>query len=420
MLHASLGCDRPLWLRLCRSVNLCGLRASVFDCSPFDQGRRQAIIVKTRTQRERMHNAQFLDKYCRGRQSRLLEVMNKQNLDAVLVNQRENVQWLTGCYFPYIFHPVALLRADGQLTLVAPNQAPASGCFDEVATYEAQWHATLRNDQPLAVSEALKKTLSCTFERLGVEFSSSPHYYSTIANERVDVEAEMFRLRRQKFPDEIAHIEIAVSGTERMYERAREIIEPGVSEIRVFNELQAAAVEQFGEMLTGTGNDYQCGSPGGKPRHGRLAEAGELYILDLGPGYRGYFADNCRTIAVTDVSDEQQAAWDCVMKVFDHVEQAVRPGKNAKELFEEADAILSEAPIGKFIHHLGHGIGLFPHEAPHLNPNWDDTFQVDEVFTVEPGLYADELRGGMRIENNYVVEEDGIRKLTNFTCALKV
>jgi Xaa-Pro aminopeptidase len=203
-----------------------------------------------------------------------------------------------------------------------------------------------------------------------------------------------------------------------MYERAREIIRPGVTEIEVFNELQAAAVREFGEMLTGTGNDYQCGSRGGPPRNDRSAEAGELYILDLGPAFRGYFADNCRTIAVTEPSDAQQEAWSYVMKVFDHVEATVKPGKNAKELFEEAQAILDEAPVGVFNHHLGHGIGLFPHEAPHLNPNWNDTFEEGEVFTAEPGLYAPELKAGMRIENNYVVTADGVEKLTLFPLEL--
>ena len=74
--------------------------------------------------------------------------------------------------------------------------------------------------------------------------------------------------------------------------------------------------------------------------------------------------------------------------------------------------------MGIFNHHLGHGIGLFPHEAPHLNPNWDDTFQEGETFTAEPGLYAPELRAGMRIENNYLVTHDGVECLTDFPLEL--
>ncbi|MBI2478137.1 MAG: aminopeptidase P family protein, partial [Planctomycetia bacterium] len=189
-------------------------------------------------------------------------------------------------------------------------------------------------------------------------------------------------------------------------------------EIEMFNQLQTVAVEEFGEMLSGTGNDYQCGSRGGPPRNARAAEAGELYILDLGPAFRGYFADNCRTIAVTEADDDQQEAWRFIMKVFKHVEQSVKPGKNAQVLFHEAQAILDEAPSGVFNHHLGHGIGLFPHEAPHLNPNWNDTFEEGDVFTAEPGLYAPELRAGMRIENDYLVTADGVELLTPFALEL--
>jgi Xaa-Pro aminopeptidase len=52
---------------------------------------------------------------------------------------------------------------------------------------------------------------------------------------------------------------------------------------------------------------------------------------------------------------------------------------------------------------LRHGIGFFPHEARHLNPDWGDTCEMGDVFTVEPSVYALELKSGIRIENNYLV-----------------
>ena len=106
------------------------------------------------------------------------------------------------------------------------------------------------------------------------------------------------------------------------------------------------------------------------------------------------------------------------MKVLKHVEESVKPGKNARELFQEAQAILAEAPLGVFYHHLGHGFGLFPHEAPHLNPHWDDTFAAGEVLTAEPGPYAPPRHGGMPLENNYLVTADGGELLTGFPLAL--
>lgn len=366
---------------------------------------------------------------CRTRQRRLLDRMHQRGIDLVIVTQTEHVQYLAGPRFSWHFQPAAALAADGRLTLVAPKkQVPDAVAADDVVTYEAQWHSTLRNDQRQASSIVLLAALAGRRPRIvGVEFSTfGQHLARGIGSQTdfVDVEPDLYELRRRKDPDELARIRKAIAATGRMYARAREIIAPGITEIAVFNELQAAAVTEFGEMLngygSGTGNDYQCGSRGGPPRNQRRAAEGELYILDLGPAFRGYFADNARTIAVTEPTDEQQRAWQVIMQVFEHVRRVVRPGKSCLELFREAETILAEAPCGVFNHHLGHGIGLFPHEAPHLNPHWSDTFQPGDVFTCEPGLYAPELKAGMRIENDYLVTENGVELLSDFPLELKV
>jgi Xaa-Pro aminopeptidase len=354
----------------------------------------------------------------RGRQQRLLAEMQALRLDLIVVQQIEHVQWLTGARYPWTMSPAAALRADGHLTLVAPKKPTLEAAADTIVMYEAQWHSTLRNDQREASSVELLKALTnkAAIRRVGVEFSCFTAYLAALPGERVDIEPALYRLRRRKDADELARIRKAIAGTSKMYELARQIIESGITEIDVFNRLQAAAVEEFGEMMTGTGNDYQCGARGGPPRNNRRAADGELYILDLGPAFRGYFADNSRTFAVNGrPTDEQQTAWQHVMKVFQHVESTVKPGKKCQELFHEAQAILDQAPVGVFNHHLGHGIGLFPHEAPHLNPHWNDTFEVGDVFTCEPGLYDEKvLKAGMRLENDYRVTETGIENLSPF------
>lgn len=358
---------------------------------------------------------------CRGRQQRLLAEMRRLNLDLAIVATTEHVQWLAGPKFAWTFQPAAALTSDGKLTLVAPNKPPETAAADEVVTYAAQWHSTLRNDQRQASNEALLKALAGKPKpsRVGVEFSTcGPRLAEALGGVAVDIEADIYRLRRRKDPDELARLKKAIAGTGKMYARAREIVAPGINELEVFNQLQAVAVEEFGEMLTGTGNDYQSGARGGPPRN-RRAEAGELYILDLGPAFRGYFADNSRAIAVSSVTDEQQTAWTYIMQVFAHLEKTVRPGKSCKELFNEVQAILDASPHGEFNHHLGHGIGLFPHEGPHLNPFWDDTFEVGDVFTAEPGLYAPELKVGMRLENDYLVTPTGVELLSDFPLELK-
>lgn len=359
---------------------------------------------------------------CRRRQGRLLEVMRRKDIDLVVVARPEHVEWLVGPRFGWVFEPAAALSVDGRALLAAPNQAPEVAAADEVVTYEAQWHSTLRNDQRAASSAQLAKVVDgwARPRRLGVEFSClGRHLDLAEAVDLIDVEPELFYLRRHKQADELARIRKAIAATGAMYARAREIVEPGINELEVFSQLHAAAVASLGEPPSALlGNDFACGVRGGPPRD-RRARDGELYILDLGPAYRGYFADNCRTLAVNGrPTDAQQAAWEAVVGVFAHVERFVRPGASARQLFHDVHAQLDGQAGGRFDHHLGHGIGLYPHEAPHLNPHWDDTFETGDVFTVEPGLYEVQLAGGIRLENNYLVTEDGVELLSDFPLQL--
>jgi len=52
--------------------------------------------------------------------------------------------------------------------------------------------------------------------------------------------------------------------------------------------------------------------------------------------------------------------------------------------------------------------------VPRINPAWDDTFESGDVVAFEPGLYGDELRGGIRLENNYLITGSGFRQLSHF------
>jgi Xaa-Pro aminopeptidase len=353
---------------------------------------------------------------CRARQRRLCEAMSALDIDRAVVTSADNVQYLTGFRPHRLMAAAAALDADGHCVLAAPNQAPDQCAADEVVSFEAQWCATLRQDQAPAAATALKSAMPGQAKRIAVEHSlAGPHWMRLVGDlsETADIEPTLGRLRRRKHADELALIRRAIECTDAMYSRAKEIIRPGINELTVYSELHAAAVEVAGEPLVALGNDFQCGTPGG-PARGRGAKAGELYILDLGPCYRGYYADNCRTFTVNqEPTDEQYQAWEAIVAVLDGIESQVRPGVSCRETYEYAKAMLDEFESASFPHHLGHGFGLFPHEAPHLNPHWNDCFEEGDVFTAEPGLYAPALRGGIRLEQNYRVTSIGVERLTD-------
>ena len=362
--------------------------------------------------------------HARSRQQRLLRDMEQRRLDALVVGAPEHVYSLS-THRPHVLQQAAMvLWADGRSWLVTAGEPAQGVAVDEVVSYVANPMGTQRQEQPAVVAGRVVEALSRRRPsgRVGVDASAVTSQLATLWEfDPVPIDAMLWQMRRRKDPDELALMRKAIACTKAMYERARQIIRPGVQELTVYTELHAAAVITAGEPLSPAylGNDYAAGSRGGPPRAGRAAQAGELYILDLGPAYRGYFSDNARTFAVGgDPTDVQLRAWETVTGVFPIIERMAKPGTRCRELFAGVDDHYRARTGADFPHHLGHGVGLQPHEFPHLNPFWDDVLVEGEVFTAEPGLYGPDLRAGMRIENQYLVTAGGVENMTPFPLTL--
>jgi Xaa-Pro aminopeptidase len=354
----------------------------------------------------------------RNRQKRLLEMMGREKLDVVVVALPHHVYYFSG-YLPFWVHESAfVLFAGGAARLLCGKEPDVPVAADDLTVFDSNWLGTVRQGQPAVVARRLLE-LWPEHYRVGVDTSLVGSFLCSSNVRRID--EDLWQLRRRKDPDELLLIEKAIACTRAMHERARQMVEPGVSELEVFAELQAVAVRKAAEPLYPAylGNDFACGAPGGPPRAGRSAKEGELYILDLGPAYRGYFSDNSRTIAVDrKPTEDQLKAWLTVTDALRIVERMARPGVKCRHIFQAVNEHYRDRTGAGLPHHLGHGVGLQPHEYPHLNPMWDDTLQEGEVFTAEPGLYGPELGGGMRIENQYLVTPDGVENLTPFPMEL--
>jgi Xaa-Pro dipeptidase len=359
---------------------------------------------------------------CRGRQRRLLEAIDPLGVELAVLSRRESVQWLTGVYVRPPFEPLAAMSPAGHVTLVIPDrQLGEPAAADELVGYEAKWHSTTRDVQQAASAAVLSVAVPAGPRKVACEYSSfGPHLSVAWHAETIDIEPLVFQLRHRKDDDELRMMRRANEANKAMFEHARQIVRPGVNELDVYTTLHSVAVHTLGEPLTYFGQDFRSGARGGPPRD-RVAQAGELYILDLGVGFRGYHSDNARTIAVgREPTDDQHRAWEVLTGVFPLVQSTVRPGVSCRALFEAVQHQLDEYQPWVFNHHLGHGVGLAPQEGPHLNPRWDDEFAEGQVFTVEPGLYHDQLRHGVRLEQDYVVTRDGVDLLTDWPLELEL
>lgn len=343
---------------------------------------------------------------CRARQAALRAGLCEAGFNAALLTDRRHVHYFSGFWHREVFNPAMWIGAEGDSVLVAPLKPEEAVAADEVRIYESNRSATLVEDQCGAAVELLQDRIEKTSALAG------DRPLRTVAT--ADLMPLLRKLRRTKHADEVALLTFCLQASEAAYAAARRILAPGLCETELWARLLGAAALFAGQTLGEFGNDFQVGGAGGAPRR-RPMKVGEMAVLDLGVSVRGYCGDMCRSFVVGARPNERQAAAHYrIAGVLDWVESQVKPGASCREIFQEARRRLHAYNGWEFQHHLGHGIGINPHEAPRLSDHWNETFQIGDVFTVEPGLYGDGLRTGIRIEQVYHLTDTGLLRLTEF------
>ena len=235
----------------------------------------------------------------------------------------------------------------------------------------------------------------------------------------VSLEEVLPGLRVVKDRDEVAAIRAAIDLTERALHT---LIAPGTHNTFVGRTERQVAEELTREILRAGADAIAfmivvAGPNGADPHAGpsdRPLQEGDLMTIDCGAVLGGYISDITRTFAVGQVSDELRSMYEVVRQANAAGRLAARPGIAAQEVDRAARGIIMEAGYGElFFHRTGHGLGLETHEPPYMVEGNEQLLEPGMVFTVEPGVYRAGL-GGVRIEDDVVVTEDGAESLTTF------
>ena len=137
-----------------------------------------------------------------------------------------------------------------------------------------------------------------------------------------------------------------------------------------------------------------------------------LSILDFGLRLNGYTTDVTLTF-VREPSPRQEEMVNLVEQAYNLAVSMANNGTATRAIAAAVDNLFAKSK--KYMPHaLGHGIGLEEHEYPSIRSRSDNEWVLSEgmVFTFEPGLY-DPLEGGCRLENDFLMTENGPEILTN-------
>jgi Xaa-Pro aminopeptidase len=307
-----------------------------------------------------------------------------------------------------------LLRKDGHTTLIHDNRLPRSveaAHVDErrvVKWYDGQSPA--HGPRQLAALDRVNP------EGAGLRFHDriGGPYAAVVINTVAD-------MRRRKDPDEIAVLRQCMRATDAGHAWARANVKAGMTELDVYRGVNSACIQTAGHAVIVYG-DFAV-SPGPE-RHGgpptpRILEPGDMLILDYSVVINGYRSDFTNTLVVGGKPNaDQQRMYRLCVDAMAAGEKELRAGAQCLAVYQAVRGVFEKAGVAEYFpHHAGHGLGLSHPEAPYLVRHATETLLAGDVVTLEPGLYIPNT-GGIRIENNYLITDQGYERLSNHTIAL--
>lgn len=236
--------------------------------------------------------------------------------------------------------------------------------------------------------------------------------------EFVPVATGLYELRAVKHPIEIDLLAAAAEVNSRAAEAALDAAQPGMTDHDVLavamRTLQEAGVEYLTHSLCnlrrGSGTWFAVGN--------ELRE-GDAFFFDIGClGAGGYASDLARTGFVGEPPVAVRSAYAHLREALAAGEAAVRPGVRASAVHETVNRYLREhgRPVTPYA--MGHGVGLRACELPTIHRadrmDRDDVIAEGMVVSLEPetGVEVDGRYVLLKVEDNYVVELDGVRRIT--------
>lgn len=388
---------------------------------------------------------------------RLKREMKEAGLDYLILRLPEDVLYATG-YWPIFGASMAVVPYEGETTVFyneGEEDFAAESWLPEEEMIPYLYFSMEGTPNP---NKNFHRMLKELWERKGYKTTAAIGYeggFEYIATQNISVEARIagepgLRMLRETFPEgklvdayqvicrartvksriEVEKLKRACEVTCLGYAAAREMIAPGVRDCEVSAAVEAA--------ITGKGVGYQ----GARRARGyafalsgkassmlhnpyfvtsdRVLAEGDTCLIELDAYVDGYFCDMTRTMAAGKPGEKAVMMWEIVKEELDAMLKMVKPGVLASELCRVAKEIAAGYGYDKhvnFPHAPGHGIGLQFHEMPSIHLSSREIIQVGNVLSLEPHCYDPEW-GGMRMEENILVTENGYELLSHFPLEL--
>ena len=339
------------------------------------------------------------------------ELMQKHELDALLLTTETNVRYFTGFLTRFWESPTRpwylIIPRKGKPIAVIPSIGEAlmsKTWIEDIRT----WPSPDLKDDGISL---LSDTLDEIAQNKNIGIPSGTETYVRMPqtdlkklSQNVKLTSDfdiVQKLRMKKSNEEIDKIEKACRIAEKAFRRVPEIAFENVNLDEVFRKFQILCLEAGADWVPylAGGADTEGYDDVISPAKVAPLKKQDILMLDTGLVWDGYFCDYDRNWSVGTPSKTVSGAYSQLLEASDAAFELAKPGATASDLFHAMNSILTLNSSSTDAGRLGHGVGMSLTEWPSIIPDDHTVLEKGMVLSLEPGI---------AIKNKIIVHEENI------------
>ena len=376
-------------------------------------------------------NLPFTNKEYENRLKDLRNIIEKNNLDAVVLTSMQNIAYYSGFLYCSFGRPYACIVTSKRSIVISANidaSQPWRRCYGENLIY-TDWE---RDNYLKSIIFVLKNVKKIGIENDHLTLDRHKNLKDALNNpEIIDIAPLIMKKRMIKSEEEIKLItsgaKIADIGGEALVKE----IKIGASEMEIAmtgRDAMEKAIAKYhpNSELRDTWVWFQSGintDGAHNPVTTRKLKHGDILSLNTFPMISGYYTALERTLFVKEADEASLKAWEANVKVHRRGIELIKPGAKCSEITAELNELFAELGYLQYrTFGYGHSFGVLSHYYGRegkleLREDVETILEPNMVISMEPMILIPEGKpgaGGYREHDILVIKENGAEDITKF------
>ena len=368
------------------------------------------------------------------RLNKLRSIMDKDNLDMIILTSMHNIAYYSGFIYCSFGRPYGCIITENKIVTISANIDASqpwrrSHCENIIYT---DWKKDnfLKAITSIIDENKIPKNIGIENDHITLEMNEKIQSIFS-ASAFTDISKKLMKLRMIKSKEEIEIIKngarIADIGGEEIVKN----IKQGSTEL----EIAITGRDKMEKEIAKTYPDaeymdtwvwFQSGintDGAHNPKTNRKLVNGDILSLNTFPMISGYYTALERTLFLDNVNDESLKAWEANVKVHKRGLELIKPGVKCSDICNELNELFAELGYLQYrTFGYGHSFGVLSHfygrEAGlELREDIDTILEENMVISMEPMILIPEGNpgaGGYREHDILVIGKNSAENITKF------